>query len=292
MDTSTIIIIAVVGFVVLAGVLVLAAARRNETTRAIGALSRETRKRDTGTTPITSREEGKPTASGRELELAAKVQRREAGRELVTAGSTAPTAWVPPDPDTLGATRRQFLNRSITGFFVVGLSGFGAACLAFLWPKLGGGFGSAVNLGSVEELKTEIKSNNGFLYKPEAKMWITQYPAAALDKAKKIYSDAELAGMEAGVITLYQKCVHLGCRVPECATSQWFECPCHGSRYNQVGEQKRGPAPRGLDRFAMTVSNGNLTADTGTIILGPPIGTNTTGQEAEGPHCNGSGGGH
>ena len=25
----------------------------------------------------------------------------------------------------------------------------------------------------------------------------------------------------------------------------------------------------------------------GTIIQGPPIGTNTTGQEAEGPHCVG-----
>ena len=101
----------------------------------------------------------------------------------------------------------------------------------------------------------------------------------------------ELAGMDAGVIALYQKCVHLGCRVPECATSKWFECGCHGSYYNQVGEKKAGPAPRGLDRFAMSVSGGSLTVDTGVIIQGPPIGTNTTGQEAEGPHCV-SGGSH
>ena len=288
MDTSTVAIIAVVGFVVLGGVLLLAAARRNETTRAIGALSRETRSRDAGTRTVTVREEGKATASGRELELAAKLERREAGKELVTAGSSAPTAWVPPDPDTLGATRRQFLNRSITGFFVVGLSGFGAACIAFLWPKLGGGFGSAINLGNVAELKSEIEANNGFLYKPEGRMWVTQYPTGALEKARAVYSPPELAGMEEGVIALYQKCVHLGCRVPECVTSQWFECPCHGSQYNQVGEKKGGPAPRGLDRFAMSVSGGNLTVDTGTVIQGPPIGTNTTGQEAEGPHCIGS----
>jgi len=25
--------------------------------------------------------------------------------------------------------------------------------------------------------------------------------------------------------------------------------------------------------------------DTKTVVLGPAIGTNTTGQEAEGPHC-------
>src|SRR3546814_2290060 len=80
-------------------------------------------------------------------------------------------------------------------------------------------------------------------------MWLTEYPTGALEKARNVYSPAELAGMEEGVVALYQKCVHLGCRVPECVTSQWFECPCHGSQYNQVGEKKGGPAPRGLDRF-------------------------------------------
>lgn len=288
MDTSIIAIIAVVAFVVLAGVLLLAAARRNETTKAVGALSRETRERDRGTTPVSARTEGKATASGKELELAAALERRESGKELVTAGTAAPTAWVPPDPDTLGATRRQFLNRSITGFFVIGLSGFGAACIAFLWPQAGGGFGSAINVGNIGELKAEIQSNNGFLYKPEGRMWLTEYPTSALEKARAVYSAPELAGMEEGVVALYQKCPHLGCRVPECVTSQWFECPCHGSQYNQVGEKKGGPAPRGLDRFAMSVSGGALTVDTGTIIQGPPIGTNTTGQEAEGPNCIGA----
>ena len=61
------------------------------------------------------------------------------------------------------------------------------------------------------------------------------------------------------------------------------------SQYNQAGEKKGGPAPRGMDHFAMEVSGGALTVDTGTIIQGPPIGTNTTGQEAEGPHCVGAG---
>ena len=43
-----------------------------------------------------------------------------------------------------------------------------------------------------------------------------------------------------------------------------------------------------MDRFAMSVSaDGVLTVDTGTIIQGQPIGTNTTGQEAEGPNCIG-----
>jgi cytochrome b6-f complex iron-sulfur subunit len=77
--------------------------------------------------------------------------------------------------------------------------------------------------------------------------------------------------------------------VPSCVTSQWFECPCHGSQYNLAGEKKGGPAPRGMDRFATSVAGDVLTVDTGQIFQGPPIGTNTTGQEAEGPHCVGGG---
>ena len=34
-------------------------------------------------------------------------------------------------------------------------------------------------------------------------MWITEYPAASIDNAKKVYSTSELAGMEAGLIALY-----------------------------------------------------------------------------------------
>jgi cytochrome b6-f complex iron-sulfur subunit len=77
--------------------------------------------------------------------------------------------------------------------------------------------------------------------------------------------------------------------VPFCPTSQWFECGCHGSQYNRVGEKKGGPAPRGLDRFPVEVKGGTVTVDTGIVVIGPPIGVNTTGQEAEGPHCVGGG---
>ncbi len=81
----------------------------------------------------------------------------------------------------------------------------------------------------------------------------TRHDPATLAKAKKVYKPAIYKDMsELGIVALYQRCVHLGCRVPFCQTSQWFECPCHGSKYNRVGEKKAGPAPRGLDRFYAT----------------------------------------
>ena len=73
-----------------------------------------------------------------------------------------------------------------------------------------------------------------------------------------------------GLVAVYQRCVHLGCRVPWCNTSQGFECPCHGSKYNMVGEYYAGPAPRNLDRFIVNVnSSGKVIIDTGSIIESP-----------------------
>jgi cytochrome b6-f complex iron-sulfur subunit len=286
-------VIGIIVIAVLALVALGAAFRTRQADQAVGLLSRETQKRDAASSALGSSEE----LTGKQVERAAVIERKNASKELVLAGQGAPPApYVPPDPEMIGVTRRQFFNRSIVLMFALGLSGFGTAVIAFLWPQLGGGFGSAIKVGLVSDLLGQIRAANGFLYKADGRMWLTEYPNGAIEKANAVYSANELSGMTAGIqlgldggiVALYQKCPHLGCRVPECGTSQWFECPCHGSQYNQVGEKRGGPAPRGMDRFAMSIgSDGSLTVDTGTIIQGPAIGTNTTGQEAEGPNCIG-----
>ena len=130
------------------------------------------------------------------------------------------------------------------------------------------------SVGSEADAKDAFDNKIPF-YNAAAKTYIVAYPKDDLAKAKKIpaYTAPILAGMEQGYVALYQKCVHLGCRVPWCPSSQWFECPCHGSKYNRVGEKQGGPAPRGLDRFALEVSGGNIIVDTGLLVTGPPIGT-------------------
>jgi cytochrome b6-f complex iron-sulfur subunit len=285
---GTVILVAVVVLVLALAALVASAMKRRDLGMAIGDLSKETKKRDKATVaPSTT--EAVPT--GKEIERAAVLART--GKDVVAAPAKAPAPFVAPDADAIGVSRRQFLNRSLVGGMVLSLSAFGGACIAFLWPKVGGGFGSKIRVGRVSDLLQEISKSQGFLYRADGRMWLTPYPLGAIEKAKKVYSSGELAGMEAGIIALYQKCPHLGCRVPDCKTSQWFECPCHGSQYNHVGEKRGGPAPRGMDRFKMEVtSDGFLLVDTGAVIPGPPIGVNTTGQEAEGPHCLSGGGEH
>ena len=261
--------------------IVLAANRQRGGT---GLLSRETRQRDS-TEPAPA---GEPSTST-ELETTGRERADEtrAAYESVPAkrGRRDVAAWEPVDEEELGVSRRQFLNRGLIGVVGFSTAGFGAACLAFLWPTGSSGFGGKISAGKTSDIITYVTSHAAPFYIPEARAYVQQYPAADLAAAKKVYSAVTYSGMQSGFVALYQRCVHLGCRVPWCQTSQWFECPCHGSKYNRIGEKKAGPAPRGLDRFAITVSGGQLTINTGDIELGPPIGTNTTGQQQEGPLC-------
>jgi cytochrome b6-f complex iron-sulfur subunit len=230
---------------------------------------------------------GSASASGRELERAVALERR--GAPVATPDAPPPALPLPPDEEALGVTRRQVLNRGIVTTMALTVGGFGAAVVGMLWPSLSGGFGSKIRVGKIDDIMQQINDKKEPFYLAAGRLYINPYPKEDADKAKKITAySAVLPGYQQGVVALYQKCVHLGCRVPWCKTSQWFECPCHGSQYNRVGEKKGGPAPRGLDRFSATVEGGVIVVDTKTVIPGPPIGTNTTGQEAEGPHCIGS----
>lgn len=283
-----VIVIAIVVVVLLAAVFLVATARRDRAS-ATGLLSRETRRRDRSreNPMIEELSAEEPVLTGREVERSAVLERRgEGAGAVVVAPKPAPPAVPAPiDEEAYGVTRRQFFNRSIVGLFVLGLSGFGASLVGFLWPSLSGGFGSKIKAGSLNDILNQISTKKEPVYVPEGRFYINPYPKDDVPKAEKIYSAGVVDGMKQGVVALYQKCVHLGCRVPWCKSSQWFECPCHGSKYNRVGEKKGGPAPRGLDRFAVSVDAGIVVVDTGALSQGPPIGTNTTGQEAEGPHC-------
>ena len=210
---------------------------------------------------------------------------------VVKAAPVEVAPWVAPDEEALGVSRRMFFNRATVTLLTISVASFGASVVGFLWKGAEGGFGSKINAGKIDDVIQLIRQNKGFLYLSEARAWVTEYPKDAIGKGKTIYGGQApvFSGMQAGVVALYQKCPHLGCRVPECKSSQWFECPCHGSQYNRVGEKKGGPAPRGMDRFGVSIVNGVLTIDTGAVFAGPAIGTNTTGQEAEGPHCVGGG---
>jgi cytochrome b6-f complex iron-sulfur subunit len=187
-------------------------------------------------------------------------------------------------PEEGGVTRRQFFNRAITATFGSFLALFGLTSLAFFWPKLTGGFGADIDAGPVADLRGQVFTTTGAvlpLFIPEARAYLVPAPATLSDQFEGKSVAAE------GLMALYMRCVHLGCRVPWCAPSQGFECPCHGSKYNSIGEYFAGPAPRNLDRFVVEVRGANLWIRTGSIIQTPRAPERSV-DYPQGPSCIGA----
>jgi cytochrome b6-f complex iron-sulfur subunit len=147
------------------------------------------------------------------------------------------------------------------------------------------GFGGRIDAGAFDRVRAAITNQNAPYYVPEARAYVSAFPSELLDRARAVYPKPTLPALDAGLVVLYQRCTHLGCRVPFCASSQWFECPCHDAKFDRVGEQRQGVAPRGMDHIAASVVNGRLVIDTGKIVKGLPVGTNTTNQRPDGPFC-------
>ncbi len=188
-------------------------------------------------------------------------------------------------PEEAGVTRRSFLNRALGTIFLGGfLGGQALAFLSFLWPRVSGGFGSDVIAGKATDLLAQAINADGSVtpvFIPEARAYIVPAPATISAQFEGRAVDG------GGVMALYQRCVHLGCRVPWCQPSQGFECPCHGSKYNGVGEYFAGPAPRNLDRFVVEVTaTGDLIVKTGTIIE-TPRAVDKSVEYPKGPSCIG-----
>lgn len=52
---------------------------------------------------------------------------------------------------------------------------------------------------------------------------------------------------------IVDNCTHLGCTFPWNSNERQFQCPCHGSRYDEEGRVLRGPAPLPLRLTSVTI---------------------------------------
>jgi cytochrome b6-f complex iron-sulfur subunit len=173
-----------------------------------------------------------------------------------------------------GLSRRQLIRRSVgaaTGLWLLEVTG---GTIGFLWPNLSSGFGGEINLGNIQTVGGSPAVQGATLqdgapaYFSDARAYV-QLIDPNLGFQDGTSSDG--SGSTTNVRTLYQRCPHLGCKPNFCTINYWFECPCHGSRYDRLGTKvaELGPAPRSLDRFAHTVQGGQLIVDTSKITLGP-----------------------
>ncbi|HVE99157.1 MAG TPA: Rieske 2Fe-2S domain-containing protein [Mycobacteriales bacterium] len=135
-------------------------------------------------------------------------------------------------------------------------------------------------LGPLDDIEAQLARNPQLRF-PNLRATLVRYAPNA--DTRVMYAESP-----PGLLLLLWKCPHLGCTLMLCESSGWFECPCHGARFNEIGEYRFGPPPRGMDRHPLRVTHGgDLVADTRNRVLGPPRGTATLRTPPRGPHCVG-----
>ena len=175
-----------------------------------------------------------------------------------------------------GLSRRQLMRVALGAGIGLGTLELLAGTVAFAWPNLRKGFGGVLKIGTLDDVKTKnstLPIADGFpAYFPEARAFIILRDPSQ----QQFFAGEDIAGdgSALNVRALYQRCPHLGCKPNPCLKNFWFECPCHGSRYDRLGIKadgpQFGPAPRSMDRFSISVDGtGTLSIDTGKITLGP-----------------------
>lgn len=174
-------------------------------------------------------------------------------------------------------SRRRFLRRSMLSVWGLAATASVSGALFMLYPNLSGKFGSLLTIGTKADFPAALPQDfkigkAGIFYHQASKSYVVH-----LHKdAPFLLRGGTLAGQLAAEtvvkdsdgsywIALFQRCVHLGCTVPFRDDCVSFKCPCHGSHYNVNGEYLDGPAPRSLDRFALSFDGDNVVIDTGTL---------------------------
>jgi len=192
-----------------------------------------------------------------------------------TGTLTAPALRARREQQVGGLSRRSLLRAAIgtgIGLWLVEILG---GTIGFAWSAVAG-VGAKVRVGTLEDL---LLTNPGLPIRDGFPAYVLAARAfvVLVDPAKGGWSpgvDAIGEGTALNVRALSQRCPHLGCRPNPCIEDFWFHCPCHQSRYDRLGikpaGEAYGPAPHGMDRYAIEVdASGALIIDTGTITLGP-----------------------
>ena len=120
---------------------------------------------------------------------------------------------------------------------------FGGATIAFLWPNLKGGFGSRDRRRATSTTSSaEIADTGAPVYNGTGRFYVVPYDGHADGRCRL---RGRTASPPRGSCRSTSGACTSGAASRSAASSKWFECPCHGSKYNEAGEYQLGPAPRG-----------------------------------------------
>lgn len=215
----------------------------------------------TATRPAKAKPAAAPAGEKPSLEEMLKAVRhgapveKTAPKPAAPAGPKTPRKPVPAkaraaEPKAETGTRRNFLLAVLISPFALAwiffsgiMAAWGLALARFMMPNVLVEPPSRFNVGSPGKYAPGTVSEE---YKPAFGVWLVN---AVVGGQQMIYA-------------LSSVCTHLGCTPGWLEGEQKFKCPCHGSGFYITGVNFEGPAPRPLERHAISLlPDGTLEVD-------------------------------
>lgn len=149
--------------------------------------------------------------------------------------------------DAKGFTRRQLLGFAGWGAFFATLGASLIASVRFVFPRVLFEPPLTFKIGLPENFRSDKNAD--------------EHKVLFVDERWKDSKRAWIVREKDRIYAMFTRCTHLGCTPNWFPNDRIFKCPCHGSQYYSNGKNFAGPAPRPLDRFAISI------ADDGQILV-------------------------
>ncbi len=161
------------------------------------------------------------------------------------AAAAAPAKPTPAKAAAADQARRAFLFAGFFTWFIVAWIAFTASMLGML-------------LGTVRFLFPNVLSEPPNKFKVGDKSQFEEGKVTDRFKPQGTW----IVRNDGIIYALSTTCTHLGCTPNWLEAEQKFKCPCHGSGFKITGVNFEGPAPRPLERWAISVGDdGQLVVD-------------------------------
>ncbi len=151
--------------------------------------------------------------------------------------SESPTAGAETQRQPIDEGRRDFLNEVAAG--ALAIAGLGAAVVTwqYLSPNV------------LFEPSTTFRVGNPDLFPINSVTYLQDQQVYVVRTTDGFYAVSAV-------------CTHLGCITQWKPEANQIACPCHGSKFTELGNKIEGPAPRPLPHFLISLTaDGELLVD-------------------------------
>jgi cytochrome b6-f complex iron-sulfur subunit len=199
----------------------------------------------------------KAEALGKAAPLAPEAKKAKAKEAIVVPPMPVKPDYAKPRPEKASAAEIAERRAFLFGMSALAVGFAASAATYVLWT-----------LGTVRFMFPNI------LREPPSRFLVgtpDKFPPGQVEERFKAQFgvwivNAEYNGQQQ-IVALKSVCTHLGCTPNWLEAEQKFKCPCHGSGFYKDGINFEGPAPRPLERYAISLaSNGEIEVDKSRIF--------------------------